>query len=372
MKVKYVKKPNQEAGEPLPPPPGPPPHEDPVPPTPPSPQPDKQPEDVDWRKLGYSNPPDEVPQVLPPDSGPQEPPLPPTTHLDPPDVVPSTLPDQGPRQLSPLHDPIEVSGESTFIHQQIKAKEQAIDWILSMLGYPLITAELNESHLNTALSNAIQTYTEYAYFPDQYILEWTCNYEDGLGFNMAKYNASSVSEIEVGRRDMCWFDWPLFTNRRGYQGSGTWAGSFITYHNLVEFREMARRLLAADYDFQYSRRTKYLTLFPPPPKPPKRELFSFPQDPPDEDQRRRGVPVVITAQIEPPLHELYGDILVRRLALAWAKIILGQVRGKFEGITLPGGGNVSKEIGAEGKEELEKLEEKIKTDRSKGQSWAFV
>ena len=43
-----------------------------------------------------------------------------------------------------------------------------------------------------------------------------------------------------------------------------------------------------------------------------------------------------------------------------------------EGITLPGGGNISKEIGAEGKEELEKLEEKIKTDRSKGQGWAFV
>ena len=354
MKVSYKQK---EAKEPMPSPPGPPPEEA---------KPDTP---KDWRKLGYTNPPAEVPPVQPPDSGPQEPPLPETTHLQPPDVVPTYLPDQSNRQLSPLHDPIAVSGESTFIHQQIKAKQEAIDWILAMLGYPLVTAELNENHLNAALSNAIQTYTEYAYFPDQYLLEWTINYEDELGFNLEKYNVSGVTEVEVGRRDMCWFDWPLFTNKRGYQGSGTWAGSFITYHNLVEFREMARRLLAADYDFQYSRKTHYLTLFPPPPKPPRRELMPWPQDP---QKRPRGLPVVLTVQVEPPLWELYGDMMVRRLALAWAKIILGQIRGKFEGVTLPGGGTISKEIGTEGKEELEKLEEKLKTDRSKGQSWAFV
>ena len=334
-----------------------------------------QAEEMDWRKLGYNNQPEPEPQDpgVTPDVGPgAHETMPPPAHIDPPDVIPSTLPDQGPKQISPLHDPIEVSGESTFIHKQIQSKQECFDWILSMLGYPLVTAELNESHLNTALSNALQTYTEYAYYPDQYILEWTAHYDKELGFDLSKYNVASVSEIEVGRRDMCWFDWPMFTNKRGYQGSGTWAGSFITYHNLVEFREMARRLLAADYDFTYSRKTKYLTLFPPPPIPPKRELMPFPQDPPEHIKKRMGVPVVITAQIEPPLWELYGEMMVRRLALAWAKIILGQIRGKFEGITLPGGGNVSKEIGTEGKEELEKLEEKLRTDKSKGQGWAFV
>ena len=151
-------------------------------------------------------------------------------------------------------------------------------------------------------------------------------------------------------------------NRAGYQGSGTWAGSFITYHNAVEFREMVSRLTARDPDWNYSVRTKYLTLFPEPPP--------IPENPSKEEEK--GYPMVLTVQVEPPLWELYGDIMVRRLALAWAKIILGQIRGKFEGITLPGGGNVSKEIGAEGKEELEKLEERLKTDRSRGQEWFFV
>ena len=38
------------------------------------------------------------------------------------------------------------------------------------------------------------------------------------------------------------------------------------------------------------------------------------------------------------------------------------MRGKYDGITLPGGGSVSKDIGAEGKEELEKTMENLRSE----------
>ena len=42
--------------------------------------------------------------------------------------------------------------------------------------------------------------------------------------------------------------------------------------------------------------------------------------------------------------------------------MLGTIRGKYEGITLPGGGSVSKDIGAEGKDELDKSLENLRTE----------
>ena len=72
--------------------------------------------------------------------------------------------------------------------------------------------------------------------------------------------------------------------------------------------------------------------------------------------------MVLECEIEPPLDELYGNEHVKKLTLAYCKIMLGTIRGKFDGITLPGGGTVSKDIGAEGKEELEKTMESLRTE----------
>lgn len=74
------------------------------------------------------------------------------------------------------------------------------------------------------------------------------------------------------------------------------------------------------------------------------------------------MPILLEVEIEPPLDELYSNEHVRRLTLAYCKIMLGAVRGKYDGITLPGGGSVSKDIGAEGKEELDKTLENLRSE----------
>ena len=97
------------------------------------------------------------------------------------------------------------------------------------------------------------------------------------------------------------------------------------------------------------------------PPPYHSELWPYPALGREPDPRW-GVPILLEVEIEPPLDELYSTEHVKRLTLAYAKIMLGTIRGKYEGITLPGGGSVSKDIGAEGKEELDKALENLRTE----------
>ena len=82
--------------------------------------------------------------------------------------------------------------------------------------------------------------------------------------------------------------------------------------------------------------------------------------------------MVLECEIEPPLDELYGNEHVKKLTLAYCKIMLGTIRGKYDGITLPGGGSVSKDIGQEGQQELDKLMENLRAETAFGQEIFFA
>lgn len=82
--------------------------------------------------------------------------------------------------------------------------------------------------------------------------------------------------------------------------------------------------------------------------------------------------MVLEIEVEPPIEELYCNEHVKKLTLAFCKIMLGQIRGKYEGITLPGGGNVAAKIGDEGQQELEKILENLKAETAFGQEVFFA
>lgn len=171
--------------------------------------------------------------------------------------------------------------------------------------------------------------------------------------------------------------WMINKTSTGNFGSGNMAGSFITYHNFIEFRKMAQRVLSTQPDWQYNRAARRLVLIPEPRgiagnQPPYHsELCPYPELMGNPDPRW-GVPMVIEAEIEPPLDELYYNEHVKRMTLAFCKIMLGQIRGKYDGINLPGGGSVSKEIGAEGKEELQNILENLRAETAFGQEIFFA
>ena len=280
----------------------------------------------------------------------------------------------------PKQEEVKVDHKSTFLHPAIKAKRELIDWVLTMLGYPLVTVELRENHFDAAIQNALELYTKYATFPRKWVLKSSRQYVPGVGIDLRKENAVQVTDLQYGVDFSGWgvvLPWMINRTSTGHYGSGNLAGSFITYHNFVEFKKMAQRVLATQPDWQFNRNSKRLVIIPEPrhcssiPPPYHSDLWPYPELGRKPDPRW-GVPMVIEIEVEPQLEDLYSNEHVKKLTLAYCKIMLGAVRGKYEGITLPGGGSVSKDIGSEGKEELDKIMENLRSENAFGQEIFFA
>ena len=267
---------------------------------------------------------------------------------------------------------LDVKAESTWLDPAVKAKEQLKDWMLTMLGAPLLTIELADPQLEVCIQNALEKYTKYAYFPEKYLTYNLKFYEPGKGADLGHapdgkggfvdFKVLSVKDIAIGRdrvlgltnSDIFFGPQAWFMGNGGYPffGSrGNFAGSFTTYHNLHEFFELTNRMTGSNPDWQYDKATKIFKMFPEP----------------KGAGGNRDQWILLTCQCEPPLEELYGNEYVKRLALAQAKMLLGTVRSKFKGMTLLGGGTVDYEIGDRGREEWDKLIEEIQRDEAKGQ-----
>ena len=97
---------------------------------------------------------------------------------------------EAPLKDYPKYEEVKVDHESTFLHPAMKSKQELIDWVMSMMGYPLVTIELRENHYNTAIQNALMMYTKYATFPRKYILKSSRQYVPGLGIDLSKENVT--------------------------------------------------------------------------------------------------------------------------------------------------------------------------------------
>lgn len=258
-------------------------------------------------------------------------------------------------------DDLKVDPDSTWLNPGIKNIEQLKDWVLTKLGYPLITVELTDSQLNTCIADAISLYSKYAYTPEKYLIVNTKFYVPGVGINLMDYNIMSIKDISFQRdnlfgmsgNDMFFSPYAFFGQGVGSPafglGSQSYVGTWTTYHNIHEWFDLTKRMMGSNPDWQYDRRTKILKLMPEP-KCNRSDNF-----------------ILLTCNQEPPIEDYYGNEYVRRLVLAEAKILLGTVRKKFQNINLVAGGSIDTSIGDEGKEEKAAILENIIKEESCGQ-----
>ena len=259
-----------------------------------------------------------------------------------------------------------VKAENTYMHPAIDSKKELVDWVLTMLGHPLVTVELTESQLDVCIANALQLYTKYAYFPEQYLVVNVANYEPGIGLDLKPWNVAVVRNVTVGYQGNglygldagdVFFGMGAFMRTQfagsGFLGSaaGHWSGNWITYQNFQEYAHMVNRMCGSNPDWVYHKSTFKLQLIPEP-----RMI----------EGNSRWLGMALTVECEPPLAELYGNEYVKRIVLAYAKILLGTVRSKFTGVQLVGGGQVNTAIGDQGQQELQNLIATIRKDESRG------
>ena len=254
---------------------------------------------------------------------------------------------------------VHVAPESTWLHPGIKTIEQLKDWVLTKLGYPLVSVELTDEQLNSCIADALSIYSKYAYTPERYLTVNLKYYQPGKGLDLHEFNIMSVKNIGLQRDNVFGMNNDMFFGPYAFMGqgqggpmfglgNGNAVGSWVTYHNVIEWFHLTERMMGSNPDFFYDKTTQFLKLMP-------------------EPHAHRDRYILLTCNVQPPVEEYYGNEYVRRLVLSEAKILLGTVRKKYSSVQLIGGGTIDTTIGDEGREEKSQIIENIIRDESKGQ-----
>lgn len=247
---------------------------------------------------------------------------------------------------------------STYLDFSVKTREGFKSWILTMLGEPLITVELHDTQLDVCINNAVEEFTKYVSQEQEYLAVNLNDYDSTAGgvtlpsnvqgvFGLDDdINGAGASDVLFSVPNQMWNAgiYPFFNN-----GQASCQG-WITYELAMEAVDFAKYMTGKGYQFDYNPRNKLLTLYPDPTKS-------------DGSRINNGYIVLGCYTIRPETMQ-YGESWVRRYALAEAKIILGAVRGKFEGVQLLGGGTVDSSIRDQGISERDQLMEELRVQEA--------
>lgn len=254
---------------------------------------------------------------------------------------------------------IKIDPNDTWLNQKIDTIEKVKDWILTQLGYPLVTVELNDAQLNSCIGNAIRVFTRYEYHAESYLTVNLKYYKPGEGLDLHDFNIMSVKDIATQRDNIFGQAPDQFFGMYAYMGqgqgspmfnmgSGNPVGMWTLYHNAHEFYDLSKKMTGSAPDYHFDKVTQHLRLMP-------------------EPHFKGDHYILLTVNAELPMSEYYGNDTVLRLALAEAKMLVGTIRKKFQGTALLGGGTLDTDIYSEGKDEKDKILEELISRESKGQ-----
>jgi hypothetical protein len=125
---------------------------------------------------------------------------------------------------------------------------------------------------------------------------------------------------------------------------GNYGFDLISWYTLKNWLEVREKLLAQRRYFTFDDRTQYLVFYPPPRTPGSGSRFYG----------------VVSCYVERPLRDLIKEHWVYQYALALTKICIGNVRGKYTGTQLFGGGQINySDLLNQGLSEKAALEQKL-------------
>jgi hypothetical protein len=132
---------------------------------------------------------------------------------------------------------------------------------------------------------------------------------------------------------------------------GNYGFDLISWYTLKNWLDVREKLLATRRHYTFDPCTQYLAFYPPPRTPGSGSRFWG----------------VVACYVERPLRDIIKELWVYQYALALSKINVGNVRGKYTGTTMFGGGSINyNDILNQGLEEKKALEEKLYTGAASG------
>lgn len=239
---------------------------------------------------------------------------------------------------------------ATYASFQIQDYDGMVTWIKTQFGYPLIQVELTDDMIRSCIDDAVEVFTEYICYDEQYLGLNLENYVEDTGIQLPANVCGIFSLDDEGTGgdvntlfsipNQMWSQGQHPMQKVGsYGGSGQW----ISYEIAMQSLKLTRIMLGGGYHWNFNERDKYLKLHPDPAKESTGETY-----------------IVVGCYVTRDEDQVYGERLCKRLALAYCKKILGKVRGTFQNVPLLAGANVNETIGEEGEREEEALMEEIK------------
>lgn len=242
---------------------------------------------------------------------------------------------------------------SNYLDFAIKTREGFKQYILRKLGAPLVRVELTDDQLDDAIDDAVEIYTKYVNQEEDYYAAKLADYEENVGYKMPDNVVGIFSFDDDGGVRTDGIN-TLFTlqNTMYNSAGGAWPiamekGGWVDYHLAMQSIEQMKLMTGKGYQYEYNPRTKYITLFP---------------DPVAISGDVENAWIVLGTYTIRPDDQQWGENWVKRCALANAKITLGNIRQKFEGVQILGGGTISTAVKDEGLSELPELLEEIKQE----------
>ena len=244
--------------------------------------------------------------------------------------------------------------------------------IQHQLGAPLINLEITDEQIYDNITDAIEYFTKWAGYTEEYLVFKSELYVPGVGLKMDdlftasfEMRTSQVTGLSAGfdydlasqRKVVDVFDFfkgedtginTLFTLEQAMSQQiyssymiGNFGFDLVTWEVLKGFIDTRNKVLALKEHTRFDPRTQLLRIIPEP-----RPNHTF-----------MGV---VGCYVERPIKDLICERWVQKYALAQTKITISRSREKYTGTNLFGGGSVNyQNILSEGIKEKETLEQEL-------------
>lgn len=264
---------------------------------------------------------------------------------------------------------------STAINSRIDSFPKLATRNLRMLGCPLIKLEIAQDMAYEAISKAVELYTEYSEPDQEYLLFDSSLYTAGLGVRLdtlVSYTPELSSLVDptdinsnFGRDTLLGEYRKVIDVRNMEEGTNTgtnilfslqysltqqlgvlfYSGGLakgfdlITWYAAQEFLELRNKMLALKSYTRFDQNTQILRILPEP-DPAKSRYWAL-----------------IEVLMEPRIKDALKSHFVQEYSLALMKIMIGNIRGKYNGVQLLGNGTMNfNDVLSQGLATKEKLE----------------
>lgn len=266
--------------------------------------------------------------------------------------------------------PDSYAGGTTF-NPQVTSYDTLSVRIQHQLGAPLINLEISDDQIYTNITDAIEYFTKWAGYTEEYLVFKSELYIKGVGLKMDdlftasfEMRTSPVTSLSAGfdydlssrRKVIDVFEFSkgedtgintLFTMEQAMSQQiyssymiGNFGFDLITWETLKGFIDTRNKVLAMTDQFRFDPRSQILRIIP-------------------EPRPNHTYMGVVGCYVERPIKDTIRERWVQKYALATTKISIARVREKYTGTNMFGGGSVNASLLAEGIKEKETLEQEL-------------